>query len=211
MAHLSWLFIWAYVVYLHTLSRFFYAVSCVYAYINLHKPQPHMRIWKTTACPPLTIYISCFQLMPSIKEVSKQQIDSVHDEKQVNTWSLICLILMLYQFTLFQNEKQKCFFGIWTWVHNIALYLYLKPICICIGQKFEFRCYPLTADWGVPRATRVSFASLGLWRLHHHMPIVIILSIKEPSEMEVAQRYTLRNVCFVQYIFTRNRTSSDIS
>ena len=39
--------------YPHTLCGFFYAVSCVYAYINLHKPQSHMRVWKTTACPPL--------------------------------------------------------------------------------------------------------------------------------------------------------------
>ena len=110
-----------------------------------------------------------------------------------------------------KNKKQKCFCSISTWAHNIVLCLYLKPICICIGQKFEFRCYPLTADWGVPRATRVSFASLGLWRLHHHMPIVIIVIVKIPSEMEVVPRYTLHNVYFVQYIFTRNPTISDLS
>ena len=48
VAHLSWLFIWAYAIYPHicgyphTLCRFIYAVLCRYAHINLHKPQPHM-------------------------------------------------------------------------------------------------------------------------------------------------------------------------
>ena len=32
--------------YPHTLRGFFYAVSCRYAHINSHKPQPHMRIEK---------------------------------------------------------------------------------------------------------------------------------------------------------------------
>ena len=117
----------------------------------------------------------------------------------VNSYALlIYLICDFDSLTIFQRKiKNENVFVVIAWAHNTALYLYLKPICICIGQKFEFRCYPLTADWGVPRATRVSFASLGLWRLHHHMPIVIILIIKEPSEMEVAPRYTLHNVYFV--------------
>ena len=54
--HMSICGIFAYLLisaYPHTLCRFFYVVSYGYAHINLHKPQPHMRKWKTTACPPL--------------------------------------------------------------------------------------------------------------------------------------------------------------
>ena len=68
VAHLNWLVIWAYLwfsciyaffphmlisAYSHTLCGFVYVVSCGYAHINPHKPQQHMRIWKTTAWPTL--------------------------------------------------------------------------------------------------------------------------------------------------------------
>ena len=68
--------------YPHTLCGFFYAVSCGYVHINPRKPQPHMRLWKTTTWSALisTQFWSLYTL------VSDSLNSSVMLETQLLLW-----------------------------------------------------------------------------------------------------------------------------